>query len=825
MNYRFNGKANKVITRAEEEARDLGAEYIGTEHLLLGLASETSCVAGSLFMRYGVTPEAIRNLIKEYSGEKPKTDPDRKLFFTPKANRIFETADKEAKRMGSKAIGTEHILVGILSERDSVAIRIMAELGVDANSFLSDLANMLFVETASKDTGNAGNESREEREVPEEGPENPGSGAAALRQYGKDMTKAAAEDSYDPVIGREKEIQRVMEVLSRRTKNNPCLIGEPGVGKTAIVEGLAKVIAGGNVPEIMRNKKIISIDLSGMVAGAKYRGEFEERIKLAISEVIKQKNIILFIDEIHTIVGAGAAEGSLDAANILKPSLSRGEIQIIGATTQEEYRKYIEKDSALERRFQPVAVSEPDKESTLEILKGLREKYEKHHNVVITDEALKAAVTLSDRYINDRFLPDKAIDLMDEASSRKRLNSFIIPDEITEKEELIRDYSVKKDNAVKTQNFEEAMRLREEIKKLGSELKEERSAWEEKRTNNKETVSENDIAAVISDWTGIPVTKIGESEMQRLMNLESQLHMRVIGQGEAVTAVAKAVRRGRTGLKDPKRPIGSFVFLGPTGVGKTELSRALAEALFGDEKALIRIDMSEFMEKHSVSRLVGSPPGYVGFEEGGQLTEKVRRKPYSVVLFDEIEKAHPDVFNILLQIMEDGRLTDSSGRVVDFKNTVIIMTSNLGAKNITEPKQIGFSGIETAKEAHERMKSGVMEELKKSFKPEFLNRVDDIIVFKMLSKEELADITRLVLNSLKQRTAAAGIDIYFTDEVVKMITEKGYDPTYGARPIKREIQNLVEDSLSEEILKGNIKKGDKVKADIGESGNIIYVKE
>ncbi len=826
MELKFNGKANKVLNIAEAEARKLRSEYIGTEHILLGLIMEPNSVAGSLFNRYGVNEEDVREKIILYNGvNEVKRSKDDRIYFSPKTQSVLEAADRESKKMNAKAIGTEHILMGLLSEQNCVAIRILSELGIDAENFIGDFVQMLYTESVTS------NDAPEYEDVPEEEPSaqevpgEPKSGAATLRQYGKNMTRAAREKAYDPVIGREKEINRVMEVLVRRTKNNPCLIGEPGVGKTAVVEGLAQMIAAGNVPEIMKNKTVISLDLSGMVAGAKYRGEFEERIKSAINEVIRRKDIILFIDEIHTIVGAGAAEGSLDAANILKPSLSRGELQVIGATTQEEYRKYIEKDSALERRFQPVIVKEPDKDSTLLILKGLRDKYEEHHNVKITDEALAAAVNLSERYINDRCLPDKAIDLMDEASSRKRLRSFIMPTELNETEEKIRDLRAQKNEAVKVMDFEKAKECRDEEAKLNAKLDELRKEFDEKKQQSAGTVDENDIAAVISDWTGIPVTKLGESEMQRLMNLENVLHERVIGQDEAVKAVCKAVRRGRTGLKDPKRPIGSFIFMGPTGVGKTELSRALAEALFGDEKSIIRIDMSEFMEKFTVSRLVGSPPGYVGFEEGGQLTEKVRRKPYSVVLFDEIEKAHPDVFNILLQIMEDGRLTDSTGREVDFKNTVVIMTSNVGAKNITEPKTIGFTGVETDAEAHERMKKSVMEELKKSFKPEFLNRVDDIIVFKTLSRDELSQIARLILNGLLKRAGDSGMNITYDDSVVKLITDKGYDPLYGARPIKREVQNLVEDTLSEEMLSGRIKAGDTVEMTVGEDGKIKYVKK
>ncbi len=806
MEIRLTEKAAQAIRTAELEAKNMGCNYVGSEHLLLGLSSDEGSVAGKLLVQHGATPDAIRNLIRTYMGNNISEGVASAAAakVTPTFKRVVNNSVHEARKLGHNYVGTEHLLMAILNEMDSIALRIMIDLGVDPQNFFNDFSKFILgedfavKEAAMKDKGgvfgNAGGNARQE-----------GGDTPVLNQYGRDLTQMAKDNKFDPVVGRQKEVQRVMQVLSRRTKNNPCLIGEPGVGKTAVVEGLAQLIASGNVPELMKNKRIVSLELSGMIAGAKYRGEFEERIKKAMEEVERNRNIILFIDEIHTLIGAGAAEGAMDAANILKPALSRGLIQLIGATTMNEYRKYIEKDAALERRFQPIIVDEPDTEETYRILEGIRDKYESHHNVTILDEALKAAVTLSHRYINDRFLPDKAIDLIDEAASRKRLQTYTLTPDIKNLEDRLESLRTEKEAAINNQEFEKAAKLRDEEKKLREDLNAQKEAWK-KDTIKADTVTEEDIAAVVSAWTGIPVTKLGEDESKRLLNLEKVLHERVVGQNDAVVSVSKAVRRGRIGLKDPKRPIGSFIFLGPTGVGKTELSKALAEALFGDEKALIRVDMSEYMEKHSVSRMVGSPPGYVGYDDGGQLTEKVRRKPYSVILFDEIEKAHPDVFNILLQIMEDGRLTDSRGRVVDFKNTVIIMTSNVGARNITEPKRLGFTDSSDM-EKYEDMRKSVMEELKKMFRPEFLNRVDDIIVFQPLTKPEIKQIAGLLLEQLKRRSAENEIMLTFDESVLDFVADKGYDPIFGARPLKRAIQNHIEDKIAESMLDGTIQKG------------------
>ena len=806
MEIRLTEKAAQAIRTAELEAKNMGCNYVGSEHLLLGLSSDEGSVAGKLLVQHGATPDAIRNLIRTYMGNNISEGVASAAAakVTPTFKRVVNNSVHEARKLGHNYVGTEHLLMAILNEMDSIALRIMIDLGVDPQNFFNDFSKFILgedfavKEAAMKDKGgvfgNAGGNARQE-----------GGDTPVLNQYGRDLTQMARDNKFDPVVGRQKEVQRVMQVLSRRTKNNPCLIGEPGVGKTAVVEGLAQLIASGNVPELMKNKRIVSLELSGMIAGAKYRGEFEERIKKAMEEVERNRNIILFIDEIHTLIGAGAAEGAMDAANILKPALSRGLIQLIGATTMNEYRKYIEKDAALERRFQPIIVDEPDTEETYRILEGIRDKYESHHNVTILDEALKAAVTLSHRYINDRFLPDKAIDLIDEAASRKRLQTYTLTPDIKNLEDRLESLRTEKEAAINNQEFEKAAKLRDEEKQLREDLNAQKEAWK-KDTIKADTVTEEDIAAVVSAWTGIPVTKLGEDESKRLLNLEKVLHERVVGQNDAVVSVSKAVRRGRIGLKDPKRPIGSFIFLGPTGVGKTELSKALAEALFGDEKALIRVDMSEYMEKHSVSRMVGSPPGYVGYDDGGQLTEKVRRKPYSVILFDEIEKAHPDVFNILLQIMEDGRLTDSRGRVVDFKNTVIIMTSNVGARNITEPKRLGLTDSSDT-EKYEDMRKSVMEELKKMFRPEFLNRVDDIIVFQPLTKPEIKQIAGLLLEQLKRRSAENEIMLTFDESVLDFVADKGYDPIFGARPLKRAIQNHIEDKIAESMLDGTIQKG------------------
>jgi len=807
---RFTEKAERAITLAQESAMQLGHNYVGTEHLLLGLVKEGSGIAARVLQGQGVTQEKILKEIDELIG-RGETTGQQPLGFTPRTKRVLELSFREARRMGHNYIGTEHLLLGIMREGESVAVRILLDIGVDIQKLLGEIVRILN-EEAPGATGEFRN-SRNSSSTP------------TLNQFGRDLTEMAREGKFDPVIGRDKEIERVIQILSRRTKNNPCLIGEPGVGKTAIAEGLAQKIVEGNIPEILKDKRVVTLDLSSMVAGAKYRGEFEERLKKALDEIRKAGNVILFIDEMHTIIGAGAAEGAIDASNILKPSLARGEIQIIGATTLDEYRKHVEKDAALERRFQPIMVGEPTVEEAIEILKGVRDKYEAHHRVKITDEALEAAVKLSDRYITDRYLPDKAIDLIDEAASRVRLKTFTAPPNLKKLEEEVERLSKEKEDAIRCQEFEKAAKIRDQEQSIKSELERVKNEWQQKNQTRTDTVTEEEIAEIVSSWTGIPVKRLTEEESERLAKMEDILHLRVIGQDEAVKAVAKAIRRGRVGLKDPKRPVGSFIFLGPTGVGKTELSKALAEALFGDENAMIRIDMSEYMEKFSVSRLVGSPPGYVGYEEGGQLTEKVRRKPYSIVLFDEIEKAHPDVFNILLQILEDGRLTDSQGRVVDFKNTVIIMTSNVGARLITEPKRVGFAagGSEKAKN-YEEMKNNVMGELKKTFRPEFLNRVDDIIVFHPLEEEHLKEIVGLMINSLAKRLKQNNITLNVSDSAKAFLAKKGFDQVYGARPLRRSIQSMIEDRLAEEMLEGRIKTGDEVFIELEEDKLIFNVK-
>lgn len=744
--YQFKGfteKANKALNLAIESAEEMRHNYVGTEHILYGLVKEGSGVAATALNECGVTEDALREKLESINGTMSLVEltPD---DFTPRTKRVLRAAVIISSKTGYTYVGTEHLLLAILSESDSYAVAFLEELGVSVER-LAQAVSKGMQGGAEEGFGGFENESA---------PNGSQKGGSALDKFGRDLTQAAKNGEIDPVIGREKEIQRVIQILSRRTKNNPVLIGEPGVGKTAVAEGLALEIAKGNVPEILKDKRVVSLDLTGMVAGAKYRGDFEERIKAAIDEVKKSKNTILFIDELHTIVGAGAAEGSADAANILKPSLARGDFQVIGATTLNEYRKYIEKDAALERRFQPVKVGEPTPEQAVQILKGLRDSYEAHHKVKITDEAINAAVTLSSRYIADRYLPDKAIDLIDEGASKVRLASLTSPDNVKELEDEIADYEKEKASAINEQDFERAARLRDEQKELQTKLDDAKKKWQEQQKGNSGEVTAEDIAKIVSEWTGIPVVQLTKEESERLLNMENVLHERVIGQSEAVTAIAKAIRRGRVGLKDPKRPVGSFIFLGPTGVGKTELCKALAEAMFGDENAMLRLDMSEYMEKHTVSKLIGSPPGYVGFEEGGQLTEKVRRKPYSVVLFDEIEKAHPDVFNMLLQILEDGRLTDSQGRTVDFKNTVIIMTSNVGARLITEKQSsLGFnSENENAEESEKKdIKELVTGELRKVFRPEFLNRVDDIIVFNKLNKDEIKQIAVKMLKTLENR--------------------------------------------------------------------------
>lgn len=809
--YQFKGfteKANKALNLAIESAEEMRHNYVGTEHILYGLVKEGSGVAATALNECGVTEDALREKLESINGTMSLVEltPD---DFTPRTKRVLRAAVIISSKTGYTYVGTEHLLLAILSESDSYAVAFLEELGVSVERLAQAVSKGM---QGGADEGFGGFEN-------ESAPNGSQKGGSALDKFGRDLTQAAKNGEIDPVIGREKEIQRVIQILSRRTKNNPVLIGEPGVGKTAVAEGLALEIAKGNVPEILKDKRVVSLDLTGMVAGAKYRGDFEERIKAAIDEVKKSKNTILFIDELHTIVGAGAAEGSADAANILKPSLARGDFQVIGATTLNEYRKYIEKDAALERRFQPVKVGEPTPEQAVQILKGLRDSYEAHHKVKITDEAINAAVTLSSRYIADRYLPDKAIDLIDEGASKVRLASLTSPDNVKELEDEIADYEKEKASAINEQDFERAARLRDEQKELQTKLDDAKKKWQEQQKGNSGEVTAEDIAKIVSEWTGVPVVQLTKEESERLLNMENVLHERVIGQSEAVTAIAKAIRRGRVGLKDPKRPVGSFIFLGPTGVGKTELCKALAEAMFGDENAMLRLDMSEYMEKHTVSKLIGSPPGYVGFEEGGQLTEKVRRKPYSVVLFDEIEKAHPDVFNMLLQILEDGRLTDSQGRTVDFKNTIIIMTSNVGARLITEKQSsLGFnSENENAEESEKKdIKELVTGELRKVFRPEFLNRVDDIIVFNKLNKDEIKQIAVKMLKTLENRLDKMNIKISFTDNAISEIADKGFDENYGARPLRRAIQNEIEDPLSEQMLEGKVKDGAVVTCDFSD---------
>ena len=809
MTYKFTNRANKAIEIANNIALELGHSYIGTEHILYGLAKEGNGIASKVLENQNVTADDILNKIEELIGS---DEPIENIVdFTPRTKRVVESAFIEARKLGYNFIGTEHLLIGILREGDCVAAKILLDLNVNIPKLYNEIVKVI---NEGEDYNSSDDSSNNSNERKRRGSYNQ---TPTLNQFGQDLTKKAEEGKLDPVIGRKQEIERVIEILSRRTKNNPCLIGEPGVGKTAAVEGLAQKIAAGDVPEILKDKRVVTLDISGMVAGSKYRGDFEERIKKALNEVKKAGDVILFIDEIHTIVGAGAAEGAIDAANILKPLLARGEIQLVGATTLNEYRKFIEKDAALERRFSPVTVNEPSEKDTIQILKGIRDKYEAHHNVKITDEAIEAAVKLSIRYVNDRFLPDKAIDLIDEASSRARLKTYTEPDSLKELQEEIEKTKNEKEEAVLNQKFEKAAELRDTEKALRDKFEKEQSKWKSKNTKSIVTITEENIAEVIANWTGIPAKKITEDENEKLKNLEKELHKRVIGQNEAVEAVSKAIRRGRVGLKDPNRPIGSFLFLGPTGVGKTELSKALAEVLFGDENAMIRLDMSEFMEPHSVSKLIGAPPGYVGFDDGGQLTEKIRRKPYSVVLFDEIEKAHPDVMNMLLQILEDGRLTDSQGRTVNFKNTVIIMTSNLGARLITDKKHLGFTNssnlsnkenksIDIQKE-YEETKKEVMAELKKELRPEFINRIDEIIVFHKLNDNEIGQIIDIMLKEVVNRLKEQKYDIKLEPEVKEMVAKKGIDKNFGARPLRRTIQNLVEDKLAEEILDGKLNKG------------------
>ena len=804
MTYKFTNSAKNALKYANDIAVELGHNYVGTEHLLYGLAKEETGIASKVLEHQNVTESAVLGNIEELIG-KSVDEIQETVGFTPRTKRVIENAFREAKKLGSDFIGTEHLLIGIMREGDSIAVRIMLNLNVNPQKLYNEIVKVI---NDYDNTTSSGNEKSENKKA---------SGSfnltPTLNQFGSDLTKSASEGKLDPVIGRKNEIERIIQILSRRTKNNPCLIGEPGVGKTAVIEGLAQKIISGDVPEVLKNKRVVTLDISGMVAGAKYRGDFEERIKKSLKEVKKAGDIILFIDEIHTIVGAGAAEGAIDAANILKPLLARGEVQIIGATTLNEYRKYIEKDSALERRFQPVTVNEPNVEDCIQILYGLRDKYEAHHNVKITDEAVKTAVQLSNRYITDRFLPDKAIDLIDEASAKSKLKTYTEPENLKKLEQEIESLKKEKEEAIQTQNFEKAAKLRDEERQQKERLKKEKEKWQEKNTKKINTVTENDIAEVVANWTGIPAQKINEDENKKLKNLETNLHERVVGQDEAVSAVARAIKRGRIGLTDPNRPIGSFMFLGPTGVGKTELSKALAECLFGNENELIRVDMSEYMEAHSTSKMIGSPPGYVGFDEGGGLTEKIRRKPYSVILFDEIEKAHPDVLNMLLQILEDGRLTDSHGRTVNFKNTVIIMTSNIGARLITEKKKLGFSNAEesTEKMEYEKIKKEVMTELKKQLKPELVNRIDEIIVFHKLVKEEIEQIADIMFNQIIKRLKEKNIEITIEKEAKDLIIKFGTDEVYGARPLRRAIQSLLEDKIADEIIENNLKEGTKAK--------------
>ena len=802
MKERFTNKAKQALDLAAMEAGEFGHNYVGTEHILLGLLEEGAGVAAKTLTAHCVTVERVGDLINQLIAPANPLHMMEPGGYSPKARRVLENSYREAGHFKSQLIGTEHILIAMIKDSDCVATRLLNTLNVNIQKLYVDLLVAMGQDVSSY---------KEEVEKTRKKNKSGDSNTPMLDSYSRDLTALAAEGKLDPVIGREKEIERVIQILSRRTKNNPCLIGEPGVGKTAVAEGLATEIVRGNVPDTVKGKRVLTLDLSGMVAGSKYRGEFEERIKKTIEEVRQDGNVLLFLDELHTIIGAGGAEGAIDASNILKPSLSRGEIQLIGATTIDEYRKRIEKDAALERRFQPVMVEEPSEEQTVEILKGLRASYEDHHHVTITDEALEAAVRLSARYINDRFLPDKAIDLIDEASSKVRLTTYVQPAEIEKLEAEIAKLEKDKEQAIKKEAYEKAGDIKRRQEKKREKKAKILAAWEKEKTEKKLSVTENEIADIVAGWTKIPVKKLEESEGQRLKNLESILHERVVGQDEAVTAVSKAIRRGRVGLKDPKRPIGSFLFLGPTGVGKTELSRALAEALFGKESALIRVDMSEYMEKHSVSKMIGSPPGYVGYDEGGQLSEKVRRNPYSVILFDEIEKAHPDVFNMLLQILDDGHVTDSQGRRIDFKNTVLIMTSNAGAQNIVEPKRLGFSSVTSAEENYKRMKSGVMDEVRRMFKPEFLNRIDETIVFHALTKEHMGKIVDIMLKTVSDRIYSQMEIRLEVDEAAKtFLINKGYDEKYGARPLRRTLQSEIEDRLAEEILDGRIQKGDTV---------------
>src|SRR5690625_1117872 len=803
---RFTERAQKVLALSQEEAVRLGHNNIGTEHILLGLVREGDGIAAKALQALGLEVEKIQQGVEELIGVGKQ--PMQTIHYTPRAKKVVELSQDEARKLGHSYVGTEHILLGLIREGEGVAARVLNNLGVSLNKARQQVLQLL-----GSNESQAGRQGRGQAS---------NANTPTLDSLAKDLTASAKEGNVDPVIGRDKEIERVIQVLSRRTKNNPVLIGEPGVGKTAVAEGLAQQIVHNEIPEILRDKRVMTLDMGTVVAGTKYRGEFEDRLKKVMEEISQAGNVILFIDELHTLIGAGGAEGAIDASNILKPSLSRGELQCIGATTLDEYRKYIEKDAALERRFQPIQVDEPTLDETVQILKGLRDRYEAHHRVTITDEAIDAAANLSDRYITDRFLPDKAIDLIDEAGSKVRLRSYTIPPNLKELEKKLEEVRKEKDAAVQSQEFEKAASLRDSEQRLREELEQTRNEWKEKQGQEDSEVTEEDIASVVSVWTGVPVAKLTKDESDRLLNMEDILHDRVIGQKEAVNAVSKAIRRARAGLKDPKRPIGSFIFLGPTGVGKTELARALAETMFADEDAMIRIDMSEYMEKHATSRLVGSPPGYVGYEEGGQLTEKVRTKPYSVVLLDEVEKAHPEVFNILLQVLEDGRLTDSKGRVVDFRNTVLIMTSNVGASELQRNKYVGFN-LEEEGQEHQDMKSKVTDALKKAFRPEFLNRIDETIVFHSLERKHMKDIVILMLDQLQKRLLEQEIDFSLTDKAIEKIANDGFDPEYGARPMRRSIQKNVEDLLSEEVLKETIAKGQKVKIGLNNKGEFTVL--
>jgi ATP-dependent Clp protease ATP-binding subunit ClpC len=805
---RFTERAQKVLAYAQEEAVRLGHNNIGTEHILLGLIREGDGIAAKALVALGLNLEKIQNEVEALIGRNPEQPTN--IAYTPRAKKVIELSMDEARKLGHTYVGTEHILLGLIREGEGVAARVLNNLEVSLNKARQQVLQLLGSSEAV-----SGSHSGAPANV----------NTPTLDSLARDLTAAAREGNLDPVIGRSKEIERVIQVLSRRTKNNPVLIGEPGVGKTAIAEGLAQRIVNNEIPETLRDKRVMTLDMGSVVAGTKYRGEFEDRLKKIMDEIRQAGNIILFIDELHTLIGAGGAEGAIDASNILKPALARGELQCIGATTLDEYRKYIEKDAALERRFQPIMVDQPTPEEAIQILYGLRDRYEAHHRVKITDEAIVEAVKLSDRYITDRFLPDKAIDLIDEAGSRVRLKTFTVPPNLKELETKLEDIRKEKDAAVQSQEFEKAAALRDREQKIREELERTRNEWKEKQGRTDSEVTPEDIAQVVSSWTGIPVSKLAEEETERLLKMEQILHDRVIGQDEAVQAVSRAIRRARAGLKDPKRPMGSFIFLGPTGVGKTELARALAEALFGDENAVIRIDMSEYMEKHSTSRLVGAPPGYVGYEEGGQLTEKVRRKPYSVVLLDEIEKAHPEVFNILLQVLEDGRLTDSKGRTVDFRNTLIIMTSNVGAEAIKKNSTLGFTAANDAEKDYANMKEKVMGELKKAFRPEFLNRIDEIIVFHSLGEQHIQEIVTLMSEDLRKRLNEQGVDFELTDKAKAFLAKEGYDPAFGARPLRRAIQKHIEDRLSEELLKGNIRKGDSLIIDEQEGDLVVRHKE